>query len=114
MSWYFLRRSNIAQRDDFPKIVLKETRSLPVPPSNSGAAKSLHDQLVQLVDRMIDLEAKFSSAKTDQEQTALQRQIDATDSQIDQLVYQLYGLTQEEIALVESATGPQSAKASTP
>jgi hypothetical protein len=29
MSWYFLRRSNIAQRDDFPKIVLKETRSLP-------------------------------------------------------------------------------------
>lgn len=25
MSWYFLRRSNIAQRDDFPKIVLKDS-----------------------------------------------------------------------------------------
>lgn len=36
--------------------------------------------------------------------TALQRQIDATDRQIDQLVYELYGLTDDEIKLVEAAT----------
>ncbi len=30
----------------------------------------------------------------------LQRQIDATDRQIDRLVYELYGLTEEEIAMV--------------
>ena len=30
-----------------------------------------------------------------------QRQIDATDKQIDELVYELYGLTEEEIKLVE-------------
>jgi hypothetical protein len=30
-----------------------------------------------------------------------QRQIDATDRQIDALVYELYGLTEDEIALVE-------------
>jgi predicted nucleic acid-binding Zn-ribbon protein len=39
--------------------------------------------------------------KTDHERTALQRQIDATDRQIDQLAYELYGLTQEEIRIVE-------------
>jgi len=33
----------------------------------------------------------------------LERQIAATDRQIDQLVYQLYGLTDDEIKLVESA-----------
>ena len=33
--------------------------------------------------------------------TVLERQIAATDRQIDQLVYQLYGLTDDEIALVE-------------
>jgi len=32
------------------------------------------------------------------------RQIDATDKQIDQLVYELYGLTDEEIRIVEEAT----------
>jgi len=37
-------------------------------------------------------------------QTVIQRQIEATDRQIDQLVYELYGLTNEEIALVEAAT----------
>jgi hypothetical protein len=37
--------------------------------------------------------------------TALRRQIDATDRQIDQLVYELYGLTAEEIKIVEEATG---------
>lgn len=36
--------------------------------------------------------------------TALQRQIDATDRQIDQLVYALYGLTNGEIRIVEEAT----------
>lgn len=34
MSWYFLNISQIAQRDDFPKIVLKETRALPIYPIN--------------------------------------------------------------------------------
>ncbi len=33
----------------------------------------------------------------------LDRQIAATDRQIDRLVYDLYGLTDEEIALVEGA-----------
>ena len=32
-----------------------------------------------------------------------QRQIEATDRQIDALVYELYGLTDEEIAIVKSA-----------
>jgi len=35
---------------------------------------------------------------------ALQRQIDATDRQIDRLVYELYGLTEEEIKIVEEET----------
>ena len=35
------------------------------------------------------------------EKTAIQRQIDATDKRIDQLVYELYGLTDEEIKIVE-------------
>jgi hypothetical protein len=34
----------------------------------------------------------------------IQRQIDATDAEIDRLVYDLYGLTAEEIALVQGAS----------
>ena len=38
------------------------------------------------------------------EKSLIQRQIDATDKQIDQLVYELYGLTDKEICIVEEAT----------
>ena len=53
------------------------------------------------VSTLVELKQKLTSNKTPQEKTALERQIEATDKQIDQLVYQLYGLTEEEIKIVE-------------
>ena len=38
------------------------------------------------------------------EKSLIQRQTDATDKQIDKLVYELYDLTEEEIKIVEEAT----------
>ena len=43
------------------------------------------------------------SVKTLHEKTVLQRQITATDHQIDRLVYELYKLTAEEIKIIEKA-----------
>jgi len=45
----------------------------------------------------------LASAETNNDKSILQRQIDKTDRQIDQLVYELYGLTEKEIAIVEEA-----------
>lgn len=50
---------------------------------------------------MLALHQQLAAAKIAHEQTALQRQIEATDRQIDALVYELYGLTEEEIKIVE-------------
>ena len=47
---------------------------------------------------------RLDAAKTPTDKTAIQRQIDATDRQIDRLVYELYGLTEDEIKIVEEAT----------
>lgn len=60
-----------------------------------------HDQMVALVERMLDLHKRLAAAQSPQEKTMLQRQVAATDQQIDRLVYELYGLTEEEIAIVE-------------
>jgi hypothetical protein len=40
-------------------------------------------------------------ARTAPDKTAIEHQIAATDKQIDQLVHKLYGLTEEEIGIVE-------------
>ncbi len=63
--------------------------------------KARHDSMVGLVEQMLALNKQLAVAKTAHEKTALQRQIDATDNRIDNLVYDLYGLSDEEIKIVE-------------
>ncbi len=73
-------------------------------PSDS-ADKTRHDKMVALVERMLDLHKKLAAVKNPNDKTNLQREIEATDRQIDQLVYELYGLTEEEIEIVETDNG---------
>ena len=78
---------------------------LPIVSLNLSAASSdhaRHDRLVGLVDKMLALTPKLRAATTDTERQALENAVTATDQQIDALVYELYGLTEEEIKLVES------------
>ncbi|MCK4600810.1 Eco57I restriction-modification methylase domain-containing protein [Candidatus Bipolaricaulota bacterium] len=63
-----------------------------------------HERLIERVGEMIELHRSLSAVKTAHDRKLLLRQIDATDNQIDQLVYDLYGLTDEEIRMVEAAT----------
>jgi len=53
---------------------------------------------------MLKLHKDLPKAKTPHEAEVLHRQIAATDRQIDVLVYELYGLTEEETRVVERAT----------
>jgi len=46
------------------------------------------------------LHKQFAAAKTLDKQNRIKRQIDATDQQIDHLVYELYGLTDYEIKVI--------------
>ena len=63
-----------------------------------------HDQMASLVDRMLDLHKRLAKTKTAHEKTLHQRQIDATDHQIDRLVYELYNLTEKEVKIVKEAS----------
>jgi hypothetical protein len=50
---------------------------------------------------MLALHKNLASAKTPQEEESVQRQVESTDGGIDELVYELYGLSEEEIGVVE-------------
>ena len=65
--------------------------------------KAQHENMVSLVERMLALHKNHQSAKTPQEKESVQRQVEpSADGAIDKLVYELYGLTEEEIKIVES------------
>jgi hypothetical protein len=63
------------------------------------AEKAAHDKIVSLVERMLELHRR--SARTPQEKEMIQREIESTDRAIDALVYELYGLTEDEVKIVE-------------
>jgi len=50
---------------------------------------------------MLDLHRQIFSPGQEHERTLLARRIEATDRQIGRLVYELYGLTEEEFRIVE-------------
>jgi len=58
--------------------------------------------MVSLVNAMLDLHKQRAAARTADEKTSIQRIIDVTDKRIDKMVYELYGLTEEEIGIVEA------------
>jgi len=55
--------------------------------------------MVSLVERMLALHRQ--SPRTPQEQEMVKREIESTDKGIDRLVYELYGLSEEEVKVVE-------------
>jgi len=65
--------------------------------------KSTHDEIIELVEEMLDLQKQRQQAEAAKEDArfALQKRIEAVDKEIDARVYRLYGLTEEEIRIVE-------------
>jgi hypothetical protein len=65
--------------------------------------RAQHDKLVALVDTMLELQKKYHEARMEPDKELYERQIKTVDAQIDGLVYDLYGLTGEEIKVVGGA-----------
>jgi hypothetical protein len=89
----------------FAQVKLSKIKQLPfrtISFSTPGE-RELHEKLVELVKLVTKLTLQRDAARTDQERTVFNRQIEATDRQIDKQVYKLYALTEKEIAIVESS-----------
>ncbi len=70
---------------------------------SNKSEKVKRDKIVALVEQMLSLTKQGPEVKTDHEKTALQRQVDAVDQQINQLVFELYGLTDTDIKIINGA-----------
>ena len=61
---------------------------------------AMHDQLVELVDKMLDLHRQLQGSVLIRREV-IEMQIEATDKEIDELVYALYELSDDEVKIVE-------------
>jgi len=87
----------------FYRLKIVYVQPLPIRPIDFTDKKDAarHDRMVGLVTRMLELNKKLASSSTPADKDLYKRQVDATDKEIDALVYELYGLTKEEIKVVE-------------
>jgi hypothetical protein len=67
------------------------------------ADKVLHDKMAAQVSLIQEAKKQLANARTDKDKKYYENKCSALDRQIDCLVYKLYELTPEEIALVESS-----------
>ncbi len=97
VGWYFRKKFQISADDTFPQIMIRDILQFPIPSPQIDK----HDRIVALVEQMLSLHKRLADAKMPSDKKTIEQQIKVTDRQIDQLVYELYELTDEEIAIVE-------------
>ena len=83
---FYNKKKNITNQQGFPQILMTDLQGLPI----KVVSKSQQQPIITLVDRI--LEAKKLDPQAD---------TSALETEIDSLVYDLYGMTDEEIAIVE-------------
>ncbi len=97
ISYLYINQVTQAVKDDFPQVTIKDVLNLPYPLVDEIRQKSL----TSFVEQILDAKEKLSNATTEEETNRLEMQCERLDCQIDEAVYELYGLTEEEIKIVE-------------
>ncbi len=65
--------------------------------------RKMQEICVNLVDSMLSLNKKLSETKGEEDRKRIQKEIEKTDKEIDELVYKLYGITEEEKKIIEES-----------
>ncbi|TXJ25668.1 hypothetical protein EPJ73_06055, partial [Brachyspira aalborgi] len=102
ISWYAYRfiysKAIMTMQFDNPT-----TSRIPMPSVDltKKSDKEVHDKLVKLVDSIIAINKKWVGENNPNTKEILERQVRALDGEIDRLVYGLYGLSDNEIRIIE-------------
>lgn len=107
IAYYHFHTSPKARKGLFPKILVDDVRNLPIRniDFDNPDGKRMHDELVALVDNMLELNkdlVPILNTPSD-ERDELVREIERTDVDVDQKVYELYELTEEERQTIEAS-----------
>jgi len=103
LTGYFWRTMFADFKTSFPQVTIFSLAQVPIHEMDLSdpAEQTRHGEMVAKVESMLDAKNKLAKAKTDKDKTYYENKCAALDRQIDRLVYDLYGLTEEEIQIVE-------------
>ncbi len=99
IGWYFRKKFQISDDDTFPQIMIRDILQFPVPDLNNNTGQ----EIGKSVKKLIKLNEQLQKTKIPAGIEQLKTQVEFFDNKINQLVYQLYELTDEEIKIVEES-----------
>jgi len=85
----------------FTKVRTNQLARLPIIQSNSKNDEILKSEIIKLVDQLLQLNEEIQNVSLESRRQQIQGRIDYCENRINEIVYQLYGLTEEEIKIVE-------------
>ncbi|MBA7552782.1 hypothetical protein ES705_45358 [subsurface metagenome] len=97
IGWYFRKRFQISDDDTFPQIMIRDILEFPIPEVD----KINSSNISTCVSQIIKLNEKLNELKSDSDKSSCENNINFLDEKIDNLVYQIYELTSEEIEIIE-------------
>ncbi len=101
---FFYAKITSSIRGGYLRFIRQYLEKIPIKPLESKDTPSeFSKELIQLVNKLLNLNRQFNSSSLSTHRHQLQRAIDHAERRIDELVYALYGLTDEEIKLVEDS-----------
>lgn len=98
---FLYRTANQGESRIIPQVKASKLETLPIPFCNS--TDELSNRLNKFAAQMLDSKKHLRTARTDSDINYYEHKCADIDRQIDALVYKLYDLTNEEIAIIEAA-----------
>ncbi len=98
MNFYHRNKYLDQSKNVFQKILIENAKKFPI----KIADGELYKNLIDYSDTIIKENIIFHNANLDKEKEASQRKLIHFDNKIDELVYRIYNMTDDEIKIIES------------
>ncbi|MBD3329169.1 N-6 DNA methylase [Candidatus Dojkabacteria bacterium] len=101
--WFFLSQTGYVLRGGYYTFKTSYLNPFPMPDLdiNNKQFKKTHDELVDFVHTQLELNKSLKDISSDSKRDVIRKKISDTDQRVNELVYKLYGLTKEEIKIIE-------------
>jgi len=97
IGWYFRMKFQISDNDTFPQIMIRDILQFPLPVVDGIIDANLN----KLTSQLLNLNEEMQQIKLESKRLQIQSKIEYCETRINEIVYQLYGLTEDEIKIVE-------------
>jgi len=103
LNWYYQNIINPERGEALAQVKRGHIAQLPIKDidSTNVIEKKKHNEIVMYVEELLHTKSRIKESITDKDRTFYYNKCNTLDRQIDRLVYELYGLTEEEIKIVE-------------